>query len=87
MGEMVLSYDEYIEKGRFNRDLTKEVLISKFIMNFSDVVIKYSEDNFDVSLPFKLKVDFSYISHTPLLGIIDSREFDKSSVIGIDFNP
>lgn len=50
-------------------------------MDFQDLCIKLSDDDFEVAPSFKLRLDFAYISNTPLLRKIDSHELDKSFLI------
>ena len=66
-GEMLITYDEYMEKGKFKKAPLKELLRSKFIIECTELAIKHSDDNFDVALPFRMKLDFSFLSATPLL--------------------
>ena len=73
LGEMTISYEDMKSFGRFKKAPNKEVLISKYIIEGTDLGIKYSEDNFVVAAPFNLKLEFSYLTSTPLLQLIDSH--------------
>ena len=52
LGEMTLFYEEDTVKGRFKKAPNKEALVSKCVMSCSELGIKYSEDDFEVALPF-----------------------------------
>jgi hypothetical protein len=72
LGEITISYDENLEKGRFLKAPNKELQMSKFIIDCQEVTIKHSDD-FKVSQKFNLKLDFSFLSATPMLLRIDSH--------------
>jgi hypothetical protein len=65
--------------------LNKELIVSSFIIDCKDLGLKNGRDNFELSKPFNLRINFSYLGATPLLPRIDSHELDKSFFVHIDF--
>ena len=49
LGQMTISYEDLKSFGRFKQAPNKEVLMSKYIIEATDLGIKYSGDNFVVA--------------------------------------
>jgi hypothetical protein len=45
-GEMTISYDESMQKKKFKQAPNKELLVSKFIIECTELEIKHSDDDF-----------------------------------------
>ena len=49
LGEIKMTYEERSEMGRFHKAPNKPALITTYFMEFKDLGIKYSEDQFEVA--------------------------------------
>ena len=58
LGEIVITSEEFEESGRLRRNQFKKVFMTKFIIEASDLGIRYSENDFEVAKAFDMKVDF-----------------------------
>lgn len=59
-----MTREEFFEKGRFGKAPNKETLMTKFIIDGSDLGIKNIGDDFEVTERFNMKMEFSKLNYT-----------------------
>lgn len=87
LGEIRIGNRYREDKGRFKLAPEKTVHMTALIFDCKGLSIKYSLDRFEVVENFDLKLDFEYLTISPLLGNIDSKELDKSYNVTMEMNP
>lgn len=87
LGEIRITNECRIEKGRFKHDPSKEALLTTLIVDAKDLGMCYSDDLFAVAEPFDMRIDFSSLNYSPLLPRIDSSQLNKSYLVEIEFKP
>lgn len=87
LGEIIITSNEFEEAGRIRRSQFKKILMTKFIIEASDLGIRYSKNDFEVAKAFDMKVDFQMLNHSNELGKIDSKELDKSYFVTLELKP